>query len=108
MSPVTSLLPVQHIALDERGRPYIEGTRIKIVELIAIRQAGGWGAEDLAREYPHLSLAQIHAALSYYYDHQSAIDQEIERIDREYREHREQVAETPLDRRLKEIRAKGQ
>ncbi|MDX1946386.1 MAG: hypothetical protein SFU86_13375 [Pirellulaceae bacterium] len=27
--------------------------------------------------YPHLSLAQIHAALAYYYDHQQEIDQQI-------------------------------
>ena len=107
MSPATSALPVQHIALDEQRRPFIEGTRIKVVELIAIRQASGWDAEELARQYSHLSLAQIHAALSYYYDHQAAIDQEIERIDREFREHRAQAPETPLDKRLKELRSKG-
>ena len=107
MSPATSALPVQHVALDEQGRPYIEGTRLKIVELIAMRRASRWDADELARQYPHLSLAQIHVALSYYYDHQAAIDQEIERIDRDYREHRAAAPETSLDRRLKELRSKG-
>ncbi len=30
-------------------------------------------------QHPHLTLAQIHAALSYYYDHQLELDAEIER-----------------------------
>lgn len=30
-------------------------------------------------QYPHLSLAQIHAALAYYYDHQTELDAEIQR-----------------------------
>jgi hypothetical protein len=35
--------------------------------------------EEMHEQYPHLSLGQIHAALSYYYEHQSEIDAEIER-----------------------------
>ncbi|HEY8747024.1 MAG TPA: DUF433 domain-containing protein [Tepidisphaeraceae bacterium] len=101
MSPRTSAIPVQHIALDERGRAYIDGTRIKVVELIAVKGANGWDADELARQYPHLTLAQIHAALSYYYDHQAAVDAEIERIDREYREHRAAAPETPLQKRIR-------
>ena len=34
-------------------------------------------AEELVRMFPHLSLAQVHDALSYYYDHQAEIDKEI-------------------------------
>jgi hypothetical protein len=35
--------------------------------------------EELVRRFPHLTLAQIYDALSYYYDHQAEIDAEIEK-----------------------------
>ena len=35
-------------------------------------------AEELVRTFPHLTLAQVHDALSYYYDHQAEIDKEIQ------------------------------
>ena len=105
MGPSSSL-PVQHIALDERGRAFIDGTRITVAELMARAKANGWSAEELAEQYPHISPAQIHAAFSYYYDHKMAIDQENERLDREFEERRRNAPETPLARRVKELRAK--
>lgn len=38
----------------------------------------GLTPEDLAREFTHLRPAQIHAALSYYYDHREEIDRELQ------------------------------
>jgi hypothetical protein len=43
------------------------------------KQAHGSSPEEISFQHPHLSLAQIHAALSYYYDHQQEIDAYIER-----------------------------
>jgi len=37
----------------------------------------GMTPEELAAEFRHLSLAQIHDALSYYYDHQGDVDRDI-------------------------------
>lgn len=39
---------------------------------------GGATPDELLRAYPHLELAQIHDALSYYFDHKEEIDQDIE------------------------------
>lgn len=36
-----------------------------------------WSSEEIARQYPHLSLSEIHSALAYYFDHQEQIDSEI-------------------------------
>jgi hypothetical protein len=30
-------------------------------------------------QHPHLSLAQVHAAFAYYYDHQEGLDAELQR-----------------------------
>src|SRR2546422_8841429 len=38
----------------------------------------GWSAEEIVRQYPYLTLAEVHAALTYYHDHETEIDQEME------------------------------
>lgn len=37
----------------------------------------GWSAEQLALNYPYLSLAEVHAAFTYYFDHKTEIDSEL-------------------------------
>jgi uncharacterized protein (DUF433 family) len=34
--------------------------------------------EEILEKYPHLTLAQVYDALSYYYDHQEEIDRDME------------------------------
>jgi hypothetical protein len=36
--------------------------------------AHGYGASQIVEQYPDLSLAQVHAALTYYFDHRDEID----------------------------------
>jgi len=50
---------------------------------IVLDARNGLPPSEIQRQYPHLSLAQIHAALAYYYDHQGEIDDTIERELRE-------------------------
>lgn len=59
------------------GRPIISGTRTRVSNLIAYYKLG-LSPEDIAREFTHLTLSQIHDALSYYYEHQEEIDREID------------------------------
>ncbi len=51
-------------------------------------------------------MAQIYAALAYYYDHQAEIDAQIAGDDAEYRQARAAFLATPLGRRLAELKAK--
>jgi len=60
-----------HIRLDERGVAWIDATRVKVIEVALDHIAYGWSAEEIHRQQPHLSLAQAHAALAFYYDHQA-------------------------------------
>jgi hypothetical protein len=39
--------------------------------------AYGWSPDEIRRQHPHLTLAEVHAAMGYYYDHQPEIDAEI-------------------------------
>lgn len=59
------------------GSPVIRGTRIT-VRLLATLARCGETPEGILQAYPHLTLAQIHDALSYYFDHRQEIAQEIE------------------------------
>jgi Protein of unknown function (DUF433) len=65
-----------HIRLDERGVVWVDYTNVKVIEVVLDKLAYGWSPEEIHFQHPHLSMAQIHAALSYYYDHQSAFDAE--------------------------------
>jgi len=68
-----------HIELDSSGVPWISGANTKVVEIVAERLAYDWDADQIHSQHPNLSLAQIHSALAYYYDHQQELDRDIER-----------------------------
>ena len=67
------------IQIDDEGVAWIEGTTTKVIEVVINKLASGLHPEALQPELPHLSLAQVYAALAYYYAHQSELDAEIER-----------------------------
>jgi hypothetical protein len=54
-------------------------------------------------QYPHLLLAQIHAALAYYYDHQTELEAEIHKCWNETNKLAAKAAESPLRKRLREL-----
>jgi uncharacterized protein (DUF433 family) len=57
------------------GRPRIEGTGIT-VHRIAIWYQLGHSAEEIARRYGHISVAQVYAALAYYHLNREEIDRD--------------------------------
>jgi uncharacterized protein (DUF433 family) len=67
------------IRLDGAGVPWIEGTTTKVIEVVLNKQSTGSTPEGLQSEMPHLSLAQIYAALAYYQAHQAELDADIQR-----------------------------
>ena len=74
--PETTVTP--HIWMDEKGRAWIDDANIKVIEIVLDHVAYGWTAESIQENHPVLTLAQVYAALAWYYDHQAAIDAEIE------------------------------
>ena len=69
----------EHIVLDDNGVPLIADTTMKVVELVTSHQAYGWSTEELALNYPYLTLGQIYSALAYYWDHKAALDEDMAR-----------------------------
>jgi uncharacterized protein (DUF433 family) len=93
--------PVSHVQLDDAGVAWIEGTGVKVIEVVLDRFAQGWSPEETHFQHPDLSLAQIHAALAWYYDHQAELDAEIEQRLRGVEAQMAQAPESPLHKRLR-------
>lgn len=58
------------------GLPRIEGTRIRVADIATYAILHQWSVDKIADEL-ELTPGQIHAALSYYYDHKDEIDSTI-------------------------------
>jgi uncharacterized protein (DUF433 family) len=92
-----------HIYLDVRGIAWIDDTNVKVVEVVIDKHAHGSSPEEIHFQYPHLSLAQIHAALMYYYDHESEIDAEISRQLDEADSLAKTCSDSPLRQKLRRL-----
>ena len=92
----------EHVVVDSDGVARIEGTRIRVIDLALDKLAYGWSPEEMHFQYPHLTMGQIYAALSYYSDHQDELDAEIEsRLEKADR-FRAEARANSLARRLRE------
>ncbi len=60
------------------GRPRIAGLRIRVQDIVVWHEALGLSPEEIVAQHPQLTLANIHAALAYYYDHRDEIRREME------------------------------
>ena len=58
------------------GRPRIAGTGVTVRRIVGWYQLG-LSPEDMVAEVGHLSLAQVHAALAYYYANRDEIDADL-------------------------------
>src|SRR5271170_1100784 len=83
-------LPVstEHIAITPGvcgGKPRIAGHRIKVQHVAVWHERMGLSPDEIVSEHPGLTLADVYAALTYYWDHKKEIDKDI-KIDREFAE----------------------
>ncbi len=62
------------------GKPRIAGRRITVRDIVIWHERLGIGPDEIATEHD-LSLADVHAALAYYFDHREEIDRSIEQDD---------------------------
>ncbi len=96
-----------HVVLAEDGVPMISGTTMKVVELVTAQQAYGWSPEELAYQYPYLTLGQIHSALAYYWDRQQELDEDMARRDALVDELRSRTPVAPVIQRLRAERQRS-
>jgi uncharacterized protein (DUF433 family) len=67
------------------GRPRIAGTGVTVQRIVRDYRMG-LDPVEITREIPHLTLAQVYAALTYYHANKAEIEEEIARDDATYEE----------------------
>jgi len=93
-----------HILLDEQGRAWIDDTNVKVIEVVLDKLGYGYGPEEIIAAHPStFTLAQIHAAFSYYYDHQAEFDATIERQRKDVEALRLANLNSPIHQKLREL-----
>jgi len=97
----TTNAPITHMAIDENGVPHIAASRSRVIDIVLDIRAQGMTPEQIPQEYPRLSLAQVYAALSYYYDHKAELDADIDRRSKEAEQMRAQAGESAFVRRMR-------
>jgi uncharacterized protein (DUF433 family) len=63
---------------DGQPRAFIERTRVRVQDVYALAEIHGKTPGEIVQALPSLTLAQVHAALSYYFDHRPSIVQEMQ------------------------------
>lgn len=94
----------RHIELDEKQRPVIAGTGFKVRVLVELWQGGNWSPAELHEQFPVLSMAQIHSAIAYYWDHKAEIDKSIAELEEMEQAYRQMHPEPPALERLRELK----
>ncbi|HVT29730.1 MAG TPA: DUF433 domain-containing protein [Lacipirellulaceae bacterium] len=99
-----STISPSHIHMDERHVAWIDDTNIKVIEVALEHIAHGSSSDEIFEQHNgYLTMAQIHAALMHYYDHQAEYDAEIDRQLREYDRLHSRDHDSPGRRRLREL-----
>ncbi len=77
---VNPIIHVNYISRDEEisgGVPIIAGTRIRVSQIALEYERLGCTPDQIIDAHPHLTLAQVHAALAYYYENVEQFREEL-------------------------------
>lgn len=70
------------------GRPCITGTRIRVQDIYIWHELRGRSPDEIIELYPTITLADVHAALAYYFDHREQIQAEVVKERENYEQER--------------------
>jgi uncharacterized protein (DUF433 family) len=73
-----------HIDADPQkcgGKPCVAGTRVRVWDIYVLHERLGKTPDEIVGAFPQLSLADVHAALAYYWDHRQEIDRQMKEAD---------------------------
>ncbi|MGQ9629488.1 MAG: DUF433 domain-containing protein [bacterium] len=80
-------------------KPTVAGTRIKVAQIAIGYERMGWTPDEIIQAHPHLTLAQVHDALSYYYENAEEINADIRAGEQLVEEMRKQYPRSVLERK---------
>ena len=85
------------------GRACIAGHRVRVQDIVSWHEHQGMPPDEIVSHVPTITLADVHAALAYYFDHVQEIQDEM-RADRTYAEEFRRTHLSALDEKLRQER----
>ena len=83
------------------GKPCVAGTRIRVWDIYVHHELRGMTPDEIVAHYPELSLADVHAAMAYYWDNREGIDKQMKDADEFVDQLKAATGPGPLERRLR-------
>src|SRR3989304_8279503 len=77
MEPVTEKSHIECTPGVCGGKPRIAGHRIRVQDIYICHELKGMTPDEILQAYPSITLADVHAALAYYWDHREEIQRAI-------------------------------
>jgi uncharacterized protein (DUF433 family) len=59
------------------GKTCIAGHRVRVLDVVRWHEHQGMSPDEIVSQFPTITLADVHAALAYYFDHIEEIQQEM-------------------------------
>lgn len=59
------------------GRARIAGHNIRVMDIVVWHEMRGYSPDEIVGMFPGLTLAEVHSALAYYFDHREEIEAEF-------------------------------
>jgi uncharacterized protein (DUF433 family) len=87
------------------GRPRIDGHRIQVEDIAIWHERMGMSPDQIVSEYPSITLADVHAALAYYYENRERIDADIEAAKQYAEEMKAKAGPSRLQEKLRQRNA---
>ena len=78
--------------------------RTRVATIVAEYLTHGYSADEIVRQYPYLRIAEVHSAMSCYFDHQTEIDTEILKEIEDLNQWEANHAPAPVVLRLRQLR----
>jgi uncharacterized protein (DUF433 family) len=81
------------------GRARIAGHRIRVSDIVTWHEHQGMSPDEIVAQFPSLTLAEIHTALAYYFDHIEEIRTEMQEehaLAEQYRQNHPSLLEARL------------
>ena len=60
------------------GQPCVVGTRIRVQDVSVWHELQGQSADEIVSRFPQLSMADVYAAIAYYWDHRDEIQRDMQ------------------------------
>lgn len=76
IEPTTEKRHIESVPGRCGGKPCIVGHRIRVQDIVLWTEQG-MTPDEIASAYPQITLADVHAALAYYFDNTEAINRDI-------------------------------